>query len=381
MQTPKELYEKGKDRIKKYMKDGTISEQNGLYVLSLLRKLDVSGLDKYGYPRKLKYTTVLSTLCKMHKDDYNKITKQELENLILKIRNRYTGETPRDFLVMLRIFIKSIKQDNGEEFEKNQFPKIVSWIEPGHRIRKDIPISDILTENDIKKLSEKTTNLRDRALILLLYETGCRIGELMNIKNKDIRVDDYGLIIRLEGKTGVRHVRIVKNTSTIQNWFRMHPRNNDSNASFFCNIWSKKEGEPMTYNNIADMLKTVFRKTGIIKPHNPHHFRHSRATQLGYQLNEVELCTFFGWVVGSKEVRTYVHRNEEVTNDRILELSGITVDKSKKLETKDIKEFQTDEQIRLQALEKELFNIKKAIEGYSAPFPDKEKRKRELMGK
>ncbi|RLF00099.1 MAG: hypothetical protein DRJ59_07465 [Thermoprotei archaeon] len=41
---------------------------------------------------------------------------------------------------------------------------------------------ELLTEEEVKRLVKHATNLRDKALILTLYESGCRIGELLSLR-------------------------------------------------------------------------------------------------------------------------------------------------------------------------------------------------------
>ena len=54
--------------------------------------------------------------------------------------------------------------------------------------RKKLP-REMLTIEEVKKLAKHTNNLRDRCFILILYESGARIGELLNLKIKDIEFD------------------------------------------------------------------------------------------------------------------------------------------------------------------------------------------------
>ena len=75
------------------------------------------------------------SMAKILKKDFDKATKEEIDILAADIRDKYKGETPRDYLVMLRIFMKYIKELEGQEFGNHEFPKIVKDIEPGSRFR------------------------------------------------------------------------------------------------------------------------------------------------------------------------------------------------------------------------------------------------------
>ena len=50
---------------------------------------------------------------------------------------------------------------------------------------------------------------RDKAFISMLYELGARIGEIGNLRVKDVVKDKYSFIVNLRGKTGQRTPRIV----------------------------------------------------------------------------------------------------------------------------------------------------------------------------
>ena len=101
----------------------------------------------------------------------------------------------------------------------------------------------MLTSNEIKELASHANNLRDRAFILSLYETGARIGELLSVKIKDVEFDKYGSLVNLNGKTGPRKIRILASSPAISNWLMEHPKRTDREAPLFSGIWSKKRGK------------------------------------------------------------------------------------------------------------------------------------------
>ena len=55
-----------------------------------------------------------------------------------------------------------------------------------------------------------------------------------------------------------------------------------------------------------------------------HHFRHSRATLNASFLTEVQMCLFFGWAIGSRQVRTYVHASGKETDSAVLQMYGLS---------------------------------------------------------
>ena len=55
-------------------------------------------------------------------------------------------------------------------------PKQVAWITASKANDKKLMPRDILTEDDVLKNAESATNLRDKAIIALLFDSGIRAG-------------------------------------------------------------------------------------------------------------------------------------------------------------------------------------------------------------
>jgi hypothetical protein len=162
----------------------------------------------------------------------------------------------------------------------------------------------------------------------MLYESGARIGELLELTLKDVEPDKYGMKIKLMGKTGERKIRLIASTPAVNMWIeRGHPDRDNKNSFLFCGMWAKKKGEEIEYQTFRYMLQDLAKKAGIDKPVNPHHFRHSRATDLAKQFTEAQLCQYMGWEIGSREAATYVHLSGRDMDQAINKLHGIAEEK------------------------------------------------------
>ncbi len=62
---------------------------------------------------------------------------------------------------------------------------------------------EILTEEDIRKMINAAYNTRDKAIVSVLYESGCRVGEFLCMKIKNVQFDRYGAIIVVCGKQDI----------------------------------------------------------------------------------------------------------------------------------------------------------------------------------
>jgi integrase len=342
---PNYIVEKAKQHIIKLENKGTISKKNKQLIIDFIDKLQAEGHSKGDYSdnRLKKYIYGLSTMTKLLGKDWDKATQIDINKLAATIRNDYKGETPRDYLVMLRIFMRYIKELDGDEFEENEFPDIVKKIKPGSRKYPKISVSKLLTIDDVNKLANLTQNSRDRCFVLMLYETGCRIGELIGdekykgIRIGDIKQDKYGAIVTVDGKTGIRHLRLIASAPAIALWKKEHPDKENPNAPLFCSIWTNRGGK-VKYRywydllkgnnykkkeNLGDRGKGLGEKAGINKPMNPHWFRHSRASELAKYMTESQLNYYMGWEQGSKQAKTYVQLSGRDTEGTILAMYGI----------------------------------------------------------
>ena len=165
--------------------------------------------------------------------------------------------------------------------------------------------------------------IRDKAFLSLLYETGARIGEILNMKIKDFKPNERYAKVRLFGKTGERLVTIVFSVGYINQYLEKHPFKNDLDSYLWLSEGSCRNKQPLLYIGAIKIIKRAFLNSGLKKRYNPHIFRHSRATELAPHLTEVQMSLYFGWVLGTRQVRNYVHASGKEVDESILRLNGI----------------------------------------------------------
>lgn len=270
--------------------------------------------------RRYKYLGLLRWLSKALKKSFEKATKEDIIRIVGELEKTSLSEWSKvDRKVTIKRFYKWLK-GNDEEY-----PKEVRWIKA--RMKNDrcrLP-EELLTEEDVKKMADATLKPRDKALVQCLYESGCRISELLTLQIKNVTFDDYGTILRVTGKTGDRRVRLVASAPTLASWLDFHPYRNDPEAY----LWTRnlhrgaKDKLPFRYNNLRSLLIDLANKTGITKKVNPHTFRHSRATALANKLTEAQMKEYFGWVQGSDMASVYVHLSGRDVDKAILDVYGI----------------------------------------------------------
>jgi len=286
-------------------------------------KLDILKFHNDGFSRGLSLPRIEKYLFHMYhislilKKPFREVTKDDIKKLVAVIEQRdYSEWTKKDFCVVLKIFFRWLR-------DKEEYPEEVKWIKTTvkHYDRK-LP-EDLLTQEEVKKLAEAADNIRDKAFILALYESGCRIGELLSLKIKNVSFDNYGAVIILKGKTGGRRVRVVASSPALANWISNHPFRNDSDSPLWILIGSRNKNQIMKYSSVCSLLKRLKERTGLKKRLYPHLFRHSRATFLANHFTEAQVKEYMGWIQGSKMASIYIHLAGRDIDEAVLKLNGL----------------------------------------------------------
>lgn len=124
---------------------------------------------------------------------------------------------------------------------------------------------------------EKSENLRDTAILELLFSTGLRVSELtsLDIDNVNLKTGEFS--VRGKGDK-VRMVFLSASAKIALNEYIM--RRKDLSPALFVRI--QKSGEPsrLTARSIERIVRKYASKAGIVKKTTPHTLRHSFATDL-----------------------------------------------------------------------------------------------------
>lgn len=174
-------------------------------------------------------------------------------------------------------------------------------------------------------MAEAANCLRDKAFIMALYESGCRIGEILSLRMKNVSFDEYGAILRVTGKTGDRRVRIIMAAPVLGSWIDNHPAKKDPEAA----LWPQSATnysdtqKYLRYGSIYVLIKSLAEKAGIRKRIHAHLFRHFRATALANKLTESQMKEYFGWTQGSEMASTYVHLSGRDVDSALLQVYSL----------------------------------------------------------
>ncbi|MFH1322373.1 MAG: site-specific integrase [Methanobacteriota archaeon] len=204
-------------------------------------------------------------------------------------------------------------------YETEEYPEAVKWIKLQNNKKRKLP-EDILTPQEIKNMIDVADNLRDKALVSVLYDSGCRLGEILGIKQKDVTMDQYGARIAVHGKTGDRPVRLILSIPDLTLLINNHPDKGPDKPLFYND---KNPGQPLGARRVQVIVDVLARRAGLNKHVYPHLLRHSRATHLAADFTESQLKVILGWTRDSRMPGTYVSLSGGEVDKKILEMAGL----------------------------------------------------------
>jgi len=259
-----------------------------------------------------KHLKMILSLSRLLKKDWITITKEDVEDLVYKVMEKYGDEsgqetnTTWDHKKVLKIFVRWMKLGSREKNEVGDPPEIKHV--KIRRVKDKIARTDLLTESDRTRLLQACEgNERDRAFIDCHFEAGTRPGEILNLQLKHVKFDKYGAVLHVDGKTGPRTIRLVKSTPHLATWIQNHPFRNDPEAPLWPNLSHHNHGTPLTYAGARIMLKKRCKKANLSKRVYMNLFRHSEATFTANFMTEAQMRKRHGWSKDSQMPSRYVH--------------------------------------------------------------------------
>ncbi|MBS3923175.1 MAG: tyrosine-type recombinase/integrase [Nitrosarchaeum sp.] len=284
---------------------------------------------------RYKNLTHFGILTPMLHKDWIDVTEKDLRNMISQLMINH-GENGKEtgYTFGLKISIKSIvrfvKLGSRNKPEDSELP-MIKFIKP-KKPKDKLTREDLPTDEEIQKiLSACADSSRDKAMISVHAEAGTRVGELLGLKIKDFTIDKFGGIIKVDGKTGVRPIRIVKSVPYLTKWLNDHPYkdNHDSPLWVYISLCDTF-GQPINYAGFNSILRKRIRQTGITKRIYSHLFRHKEITDLANRLTESESRMRHGWEKSSLMPTKYSHLNQEDLDEKMLGIMGVKTPKEQK---------------------------------------------------
>ena len=265
----------------------------------------------------IRCITALLLMRKQLKKNFKDAGKDDIR-LLLKWMddNNYKASTHEKFRRILKFYYKVVYGQN------EYYPEAVGWFSVNVRKERyvkggQLDMAEYLEEEEVEKLIEAAPTVQKKAFLSCLYESGARPEEFLNLSNLEIKVDTKGAVFILRGKTGERRVRIIVFAKLLLQWLEVHPLKGMAQYPLWISEATNFKNQQLGLRGAQKIIEETLPKAGFSNKHaRLYILRHSRATHLASHLTEAQMCVFFGWQIGSKVVRRYIH------------LSGKDVDKA-----------------------------------------------------
>lgn len=191
--------------------------------------------------------------------DYSKsfgMNEKSAKDFLRKMLGRKNPATVSLASSSLQFFFKEILKEN------------IEFVKP----KKNKTLPDILTIEEIRKLIDITPNIKHKLIIKIIYGTGLRVSEIVNLEKEDVDFVENLIKVRL-GKE--RKDRFVKLPVSIKDELMIVYQLSELKYVFPSNRNMK-----MNIATVQKILKNAQVKAGIKKRVYPHLLRHSYATHL-----------------------------------------------------------------------------------------------------
>ena len=190
------------------------------------------------------------------------------------------------------------------------------------KIKSPKRLPSTISRKEVDIFVDSCNRLRDKFLLLLLYETGMRIGQALGLRHEDIHSWDNEIIIkpRDDNENGARtksdeenRIDVSKELMHLYTDYLLTEYGDIDSDYVFINLWGGEIGKPIQYITIIDIFKRLGKKTGI--KITPHIFRHTHATELlqdGWDMSYVQKR------LGHKDIQTSINTYSHLTDNEHL---------------------------------------------------------------
>ena len=249
-------------------------------------------------------------------------------NIIVTVVTNFYDYLYRSELIKTDLYSGIMKQSNY--IGNRRYKGFLYHIDRGKPINKNIlkvkvprKKLTILTMEDIKKLYNACSNIRDKFLLRLLFETGLRIGEALSLHIEDFIYDHlngHKIKLRDRGelengsklKSGERDIFISQELIDMFDDYEytvLDELELDSNFVFI-KLKGKNKGKPLNYQDIDSLFKRLKIKTSINV--HPHLFRHTHATAYYIKTKDIKaLQERLGHAQIQTTMNIYLHPSDE----------------------------------------------------------------------
>ncbi len=244
----------------KYYKNRDLSNENKIIIRSFVTYL--KGKRYSESTIKTYFNFVSDFIDFIQPKPISELTNKDVEKFLEDIfaPRKYSISSQRQFISAIKIF--------SIYFETCKIENLTLT-----RPKKDKKLPAILSQIEVINILQSTINLKHRAVIGLLYASGLRIGELINLELKNIDIQRKQLHVQNAKGRKDRYVSLADSYIPLL----MNYLNSYKPEKYFV---EGKTATKYSANSVRSFLKKSCRLAGIKKLVTPHTLRHSYATHL-----------------------------------------------------------------------------------------------------
>ena len=214
--------------------------------------------------------------CSLRTLHYYRSSVRHMLSMIKTPVRKITTEQLREYLAAYQQ-INNCGKSTVDNIRRN-ISSFFSWLEEEdhilkspmrriHKIKTKTKVKETISDEDIERLRDHCEEIRDLAIIDLLYSTGIRVGELVNLDINDINFEERECIVYGKGEKERRVYFDAKAKLHLQDYIASRT---DSNPALFVTLDSPYDR--LKISGVEIRLRSLGRKLNLTKIH-PHKFR------------------------------------------------------------------------------------------------------------
>ncbi|MFY0652971.1 MAG: site-specific integrase [Cyclobacteriaceae bacterium] len=171
------------------------------------------------------------------------------------------------------------------------------------RPRRTFHLPVILSKPEVKLLIHALINPKHVAMIALLYSTGMRRDELLQLRITD--VDSDRMLIRINNGKGNKSRDVIlseKTLTLLRKYYQCH--HHKPSTYLFESI---QAGKPYSATSLGKVVKKAAKRAGIAKNVTPHTLRHTFATHMLEQGENLKTIQYLMGHTSLRATMVYLH--------------------------------------------------------------------------
>jgi len=232
-------------------------------VQKMKEDMEMRGFSKHTYDSYLNKTR---DVIKYFTKPLEEVTMQELRDFLLKHLKEERGLSERsvNYYNSVIRFIYEVTLD--KIINKKQLPM--------YRNRRKI--KDVLTKEELSTFFNACENYKYKTIFMMIYGSGLRISEALNLRIKDIDSKKMRIFVR-EGKGKKERYTVLPQTSLemLRKYYKIYRPKHPEEYIFL-----NREGNPLTVERTREFFRRYRRKAKLDEKFVVHSLRHSFATDL-----------------------------------------------------------------------------------------------------